>query len=329
MLKNIEKVVYTPPSQTVSYSVQLEGPFARVQGTNGCTLVANLEAMEDSIQVRVNPFEVHESPLASVLVLFDFLFGHFPQLKQVQLVGLELPAQFESVSQLTRAQFYQSAYPWHQRGFTPAADLSQTETNGRQHPVRPTVENGALYRRYAPSIQKTISFRTVEIDRDLDLFHEWHNQPRVADLWELNKSKEELRNYLEVSNRDPHLTPLILEFDGVPAGYFEIYWATEDRLGPYYESDAYDRGFHFLIGNQAFLGKENTGEVVRSVMHLNFLEDSRTQAVVAEPRADNKRVLKYVQLVPGWRFIKEFDFPHKRAALVMAKRADFFGEGAL
>lgn len=144
MLKNIEKVTYTPPSQDVSYTVQLEGSFARVQGTNGCTLVANVEAMNEEFQIRVNPFEVHESPLASVLVLFDFLFGHFPQLKRVQLVGLELPAQFESVAGLTRAQFYQTAFPWHRSGFQPAPILARTETNGRAHPIRPPVENGVL-----------------------------------------------------------------------------------------------------------------------------------------------------------------------------------------
>jgi acetyl CoA:N6-hydroxylysine acetyl transferase len=329
MLRNIERVTYTPPSQDISYTVQLEGLFARVQATNGCVLVANLESLDDTIQVRVNPFEVHESPLASLLVLFDFLFGHFPRLKQVQLVGLELPSQFNSETRLQRKQFYQIAFPWHRSGFTAAPPTAQTESSGRLHPIRPVIEEGTLYRRYAPSIKKTITFRTVEIDRDLDLFHDWHNQPRVFDLWELNKPKEELRTYLKNAKNDPHLTPLFLEFDGVAAGYFEIYWVPEDRLGPYYESGDFDRGFHFLIGNPEFLGKENTGEVVRSVMHLNFLEDARTQAVVAEPRADNQRVLKYVQLVPGWRFIKEFDFPHKRAALVMAKRADFFGEGAL
>ncbi|MCB0412433.1 MAG: GNAT family N-acetyltransferase, partial [Bdellovibrionales bacterium] len=88
--------------------------------------------------------------------------------------------------------------------------------------------------------------------------------------------------------------------------------------------EPYDRGFHFLIGDTGSLGRASTDHVIRSITHFLFLQDSRTERVVGEPRSDNKRVLKYVGSIPGWKFVKEFDFPHKRAALVMAERKPFF-----
>ena len=218
MLKNISKVIYQPPSQSDRFIVQLDGHFARVQSSHGRTLVANLEPMGHAMQIRLNPFEAHDSAIEPTLVLLDFLFGHFRELKQVQLVGIEIPSKEGSASGFSRAQFYQSAFPWHRAGFTTTENLGETETGGRKHPRRPEVAAGTLYRRYVPSISKTISFRTLEIDRDLDLFHDWHNQPRVYDLWELNKSKDELRTYLEKGEKDPHILSLILEFDEVPAG---------------------------------------------------------------------------------------------------------------
>ncbi len=198
------------------------------------------------------------------------------------------------------------------------------ETDGRSHPKRENLPKGVLYRRYFSHIDKEISFRSVDIDSDLDLFHEWHNKERVYDLWELNQSKDDLKNYLKKGESDPHQTPLILEINGESAGYFEIYWAAEDRIGPYYDYAPFDRGFHFLIGEEKFLGLKNTQSVLFSITQFLFVVDSRTRRIVAEPRSDNKAVLKYLEFVPGWEFIKEFDFPHKRSALLSVKREAFF-----
>ena len=193
-----------------------------------------------------------------------------------------------------------------------------------QHQLRPFKKEGIYYQNYYPEIDKNLTLRSINIEADLDLFHEWHHQPRVAYLWDLNWPKEKLKEYLLKTQDDPHMISMILEFDQEPVGYFEAYWAKEDRIAPYYEVEDYDRGFHFLIGNKCYLGRQNTCAAVRSIMHFIFLDESRTNRIVVEPRSDNQKVLKYAQLVPGWRFIKEFDFPHKRAALLMADRDDFF-----
>lgn len=203
-----------------------------------------------------------------------------------------------------------------------------TTTNGVSHPLRNQPTPGTLYERFAKDVQKNISFRTIKIDEDLKEFHQWQNLSRVAKLWELNFSMERLREYLETAQRDKHLIPLMVEVNGERAGYFEIYWALEDRLGPYYDALPYDRGFHFLIGNNKFLGTQNTKAIVTSLMHFLFQDEPRTQRIVAEPKSDNALVLRYAHLIPGWKIIKEFDFPHKRATLVMASREDFF-KGAL
>lgn len=201
-------------------------------------------------------------------------------------------------------------------------------TNDRHHPVRPAPFQGTMYKRYLPKIGKTISFRLITLN-DLDTFHDWHNQPRVYHFWELNQSKEELKAYIEKGLKDPHQIPVIVEMDGEPMGYFEFYWVREDRLGPYYDSDAFDRGFHFLIGNKKFLGNAITDQVIKSVLHLLFLDDARTRRVMAEPRHDNQKVLKYAQASIGWKQLKIFDFPHKRAALLENSREVFFGGNAL
>lgn len=203
-----------------------------------------------------------------------------------------------------------------------AADLWNWEA-ARPHPVRNDRKTGEFYKRSVPSIGKTISFRGVDPVLDLETFHRWQNQPRVAFFWELAQPQAELATYLQKIHADPHMIPTFVELDGVPVGYFEMYWTLEDRLGPYYDADPFDRGFHFLIGEKEALGFARTDAIVKSALHFLFLDDPRTQRVMAEPRHDNQKVLRYAES-SGWTKLKEFDFPHKRAALLECRRENFF-----
>ena len=50
-------------------------------------------------------------------------------------------------------------------------------TEGVNHPKRPTCSTGELlYKKYFPTINKNISFRVIDIDKDLENFHKWHNK---------------------------------------------------------------------------------------------------------------------------------------------------------
>lgn len=319
MLKPLSPLTCRPPQNDREYTVTFDGFTCRVEDGGRPVLIAGAEAHQDTLRLRLEPLETQDKLELVLGLALDVLLGHHPEIKNVKVVdpsGHDLS--------ITRGEFYQNPAVWHRRGGHVQRPEEWTTTQGRRHPVRETLVPGTFYRRYVAQIQKTLSLRTIDAEADLDLFHGWHHQPRVYDLWELNKPKDELRTYLQKALADAHSIPMILEADGKPVGYFEFYWGAEDRLAPYYESEPYDRGLHLLIGEPSFLGVENTNAALRSVTHFLFLEDARTQRLVAEPRSDNQRILKYVQIVPGWRFVKEFDFPHKRAALLMASRELFF-----
>ena len=237
----------------------------------------------------------------------EAMFSSDPTLKQVESV--------------TREEFFQTPNIWH----TPKEIKPElwNRTVERPHPIRNDRKDGVFYKRFVPRINKTVSFRGIDPVSDLKTFHNWHNQPRVNFFWELAGSEEEIQKYMYKVVNDPHTVPTFVEFDGVPVGYFEMYWTMEDRLAPYYEADAFDRGLHFLIGEKSALGFENTDTIVKSALHYLFLDDPRTRRVMAEPRHDNKKVLRYAES-SGWKKLKEFDFPHKRAALLECKRENFF-----
>lgn len=271
-----------------------------------------------------------ENSLAFVLGSLEALFGQNPDLQKLwvdssPLVLQKVLCRTQSSFEILRTDFFQIPGLWVHNSGQALGPERWINTKETLHPERPpVVAEQVLYQRTVPHLDVTLRFRVVHPEKDLDIFHEWHNQERVFEFWELNKPKTELQTYLEKALQDPHQFPVIVEIDDVPVGYFEMYWVKEDRLGPYYDSEAFDRGFHFLIGNSDYLGFNNTDAILKAVCHYLFLEEPRTRKIMAEPRSDNKKILRYLETFTAWKKLKEFDFPHKRAALLECRREAFF-----
>lgn len=198
-------------------------------------------------------------------------------------------------------------------------------TKGRRHPVRPPKPEGVVYERFIPWLGARFALRTVDVDGDLARFHGWMNDPRVAAIWEEAGDLDRHRAYLQELRADPHMLSLLGAVDGVPFAYFELYWAKENRIAPFYDAGDYDRGWHVLVGEAAFRGRAYVATWLPSLMHYIFLDDPRTMRIVGEPRADHHQQLRNLER-SGFARTATFDFPHKRAALVMLQRERFFGD---
>ena len=264
--------------------------------------------------------EPEPSVVVENLSLDEALFNLYPQSKTIKYLS-----KHNKLKKIVhRSDFFQTEQIW-ENDIAKNIPVEYNLTEKGKIPKRPKYKAGAvLYKRYVHLINKFLSIRVIDLHKDLETFYQWHHQPRVANFWELNKSKEELAQYIKNGLNDPHLIPVIIEFDGERVGYFEIYWTLEDRLSPFYDAKHFDRGIHLLIGNAKFLGKENTDAILKSVCHYIFLADPRTERIMGEPRVDNDKILKYLLLFDAWKKLKEFDFPHKRAALVECSRERFF-----
>ncbi|MGY2290047.1 GNAT family N-acetyltransferase [Pseudomonas sp. SDO528_S397] len=222
-----------------------------------------------------------------------------------------------------RTTFWQLPQPW--LGAVPGASYPQQMiiSAGKRHPARPPKPQGEVYRRFDARLNAWVSLRTVEVEVDLARFNRWQNSARVASFWQETGSLEQHREYLEKLHADPHTLTLIGCFDDEPFAYFEAYWAKEDRIAPFYAVEDYDRGIHMLVGEEHHRGPHKVASWLSALVHYLFLDDPRTQHVVAEPRADNARMIGHLQN-QCFHCEKEFDFPHKRAALMVLGRERFF-----
>lgn len=221
--------------------------------------------------------------------------------------------------------FFQTPASWVTAAKSPAFPQFHVMTSGRRHPLRPAKPTGKVYARFIPWLDQVLSFRTVDLERDLDRFHEWMNDPRVAAIWDERGTRDEHRAYLEANRADPHMLGLLGCLGDVPFSYFEVYWAKENRLGPFYDADDYDRGWHVAVGEEAYRGKAFVSAWLPSLMHFMFLDDPRTQRIVGEPAASHAQQIRNLER-SGFAKIKHVDFPHKRAVLVMLLREKFFND---
>ncbi|MGL6019314.1 MAG: GNAT family N-acetyltransferase [Gibbsiella quercinecans] len=229
---------------------------------------------------------------------------------------------------LARQAFWQ--LPLWLRGERPPASgqMQYDETRRLYSPQRPARPQGEVYRRYDPQVKRTLSFRLADITQDAQRFTRWMNTPRVNAFWEMAAPQAEQEEYLHRQLDSAYCYPLIGCFDDEPFGYFEIYWAPEDRIGRHYRWQPFDRGLHMLVGEEQWRGAPYIRSWLRGLSHYLWLDEPRTTRIVAEPRFDNQRLFRHLP-VAGYETVKEFDFPHKRSRLVMCQRHRFFSEVGL
>jgi len=295
--------------------------------------------LHEPIHVRLTtgePLQVTASEVLSAQALWLVSYWLFARDQGCQTLNWALPAApvdalhsglllqaADETLRTERTLFWQLPEPWLLAGQGAAYPQQLIISDGKRHPRRPAKPVGELYRRFDARLGQWISLRALDIDSDLERFSRWQNSPRVLEFWQEGGTLEQHRQYLEKLERDPHTLTLIGCFDEQPFAYFEAYWAKEDRIAPFYAADHYDRGIHMLVGEDSHRGPHKVASWLTALTHFLFLDDPRTQRVVAEPRADNARMIGHMHSA-GFHCQKEFDFPHKRAALMMIERERFF-----
>ncbi len=242
--------------------------------------------------------------------------------------GLLIPGAASGQYICERTLFWQLPQPWLGESFSGVYPQQMAVSAGKRHPLRAPKPRGEVYRRFDARLGAWVSLRTVEIEADVARFNRWQNNPRVLSFWQEGGDLQQHREYLGKLEDDPHTLTLIGCFDDEPFAYFEAYWAKEDRIAPFYDAGDYDRGIHMLVGEEHHRGSHKVASWLSALVHYLFLDDPRTQRVVAEPRADNQRMIGHMQN-QCFHCEKEFDFPHKRAALMILGRERFFDRCSL
>ncbi|KAH6616231.1 acyl-CoA N-acyltransferase [Chaetomium sp. MPI-SDFR-AT-0129] len=232
----------------------------------------------------------------------------------------------------------------HLPTYYPPPPLQYIMTGHVRHPLRPKPPRmgEVFYTRFIPSVGQYLSFRVASIaeqpvpymgpigpkppqqqslrsQTDAALLESWHANPRVSHFW-----GQYSQNLLPNALQSRHSFPVIGLWDGVPFGYFEIYWVKEDLLGRYVGSavEDWDRGCHVLIGEEWARGR--VASWLSSLVHWIWCSDYRTANIWLEPRIDNERFIGHLE-AEGFTKEKEITFPHKQAWVGRMRRETWEG----
>ena len=275
----------------------------------------------------LSPFH-NQYTLDWLINAFDALFHHFTEIKHIRIPKKSWQSQpaLQDMIKVLNAESF-SKYEFYCSKLVAHNDKKQILSNFNKEdlicPTRSLSPTGEVYRRFDHKLQQMISFKVVDIESDLALFHNWMHNPRVAEFWQQDWPEDELKQYLLNKLSTPITLPLIGYFNDQPFGYFEVYWAAEDHISEHYNWQAYDRGLHLLVGEESFRGKNYFASWLCAISHFIYQDDPQTQRIVLEPRADNHKLFNHI-LHYGFKKQYNFEFPHKTATLLMGHRETFF-----
>ncbi|KEA62517.1 N6-hydroxylysine O-acetyltransferase [Marinobacterium lacunae] len=293
-------------------------------------------AAADPLLLQLDTSRFDTGDMASWRQIIEQACYHYPQARTFALEPSEavdkqhaadLLLMFDTLDTaghaITRLNLDQSRF-WQ----TPSLWMAQETEHSRRScsdepPLTRRQPEGLLYRRYLPAQKKWMAIHAANLDDHVDLLHRWMNDDRVAHFWDMKGPRERHLRYLESCAEDPHLFSTIVTLNDRPIAYAEFYWASDDALADYYKADRFDRGLHCLIGDWRCRTTRMIQALLETCTHYVFLDDVRTQRIVGEPRADHSHYIERL-LRLGFERIKEFDFPHKRAALMSCSRESFF-----
>lgn len=179
----------------------------------------------------------------------------------------------------------------------------------------------AIYQEYFPLLKKVFWARKVDIEKDIDIIHNWMNRSHVSEFWHMAWPKEKIQAYLEEKKQIKNFDPYISFIGDEAVGYFEIYHPHADPVGKTYDVQEGDIGLHVLIGEEKYQRRyiiRFSALIVRLVFHHH----PETQRIIGEPDINNKTIQGVIKFV-GFKWVADVQLPDKIGALHILRREDF------
>lgn len=181
---------------------------------------------------------------------------------------------------------------------------------------------GILYTRYSPQLQKEISFRSMNLDTDLEMIHQWVNMDYTQKFWRLEGSSEKLYNLYYSIQRNSNGHSYIGLLDGSPVCQLDVYRVMADEINATISSGIHDCGFHLMMAPNKHPVKGLTVEVVKSFL-FHFFSFNTPAVMYAEPDIRNQRSNQLLQRL-GFEYLYPVKMSYKEAYLYSITKQKFY-----
>jgi hypothetical protein len=177
--------------------------------------------------------------------------------------------------------------------------------------INPT-GTGTVYSRYFPKENVTVSIRPFDIDRDLEMVHDWFNREHAKKIWKMDWPLQQLETYYRTMLPGNTAHSYIGEVNGEPTYNFEVYWVVRDMLSDYYDALPTDYGTHQFIA-PTDPRKKFASPSTQSMLDFVFAQP-QVGKMVGEGSVESLAAIMNKAHV-GFRIEKVIELPHKKANL--------------
>ncbi|QNK63824.1 GNAT family N-acetyltransferase [Pedobacter sp. PAMC26386] len=139
-----------------------------------------------------------------------------------------------------------------------------------EHLIKPKKDE-VIYTRYFSKEDITITLRSFDADRDLEMAHDWFNQEYAKPIWKMDGPIRDLETFYRTLLPSDHSHSIIGEINGEPTFTIEPYWPMRDTVGAYYEALATDYGARLLI-DQTDNNEKFSFCIGQMIMDLVFMD---------------------------------------------------------
>jgi RimJ/RimL family protein N-acetyltransferase len=164
-----------------------------------------------------------------------------------------------------------------------------------------------------PAVGAPFSLRAAAVS-DAPMVAEWMNRPHLVEAWEYDWPVERWQRHLQAQLAGTYSLPLIVDLDGIPGGYLELYRAAKDSIAPCYDADRYDLGLHAAIADTSLLHRGVGIGLLPQIIVSLFHVEPHCRRVMFDPDYRNSAARRVCEAA-GCRFLGEYDMSNRRMAL--------------
>jgi len=163
-----------------------------------------------------------------------------------------------------------------------------------------------------PKEQVTVSIRPFDLDRDLEMVHRWFHRDHAKAIWQMNWDLPRLEQFYRSLLADKWGHAYIGEINGITTFNMEVYWATRDVVGNYFDVLPTDYGTHLFIAPTDKL-KKFPSLTMQSIVSWLF-EHPKVGRLVGEGAVESVAALMN-KIHIGFKLQGTIEMPHKKAHL--------------
>lgn len=169
-----------------------------------------------------------------------------------------------------------------------------------------------VFSRYFEKENVYIALRPVDVDRDLEMLHEWFHREHALNIWQMNWPIRQLETFYRTMLSGGASHSYIGETNGDPNFNVEVYWASRDVVGEYYDVLPTDYGTHMFVASTDPKLKY-VSPSTQSLVDFVFSEP-KVGKIVGEGSVDSLASIMNKAHV-GFKVQKVIKMPHKTANL--------------